>query len=478
MNKLSLKKISALLMAVFLLFSSLVFAEEDGYSEADLLGEIAKSLEIYARYDETEKETLYKGALDSIMEEHPELLDTALSGMLSSIDEHSVYYTPEESNELFDSLSDEIVGIGVTVLERDGKILVSQPIPGTPAEEAGIKAGDIIIEANGTSLENMELDMAVDYIRGQEGTEVTLKVWRSSVNGYLTFTIMREKVVSNPIEYEFMTLDDGEEAAYIQIYSFTENAGTYFEEAMEEVDKNGVKKIVIDLRNNGGGYLDAAVKIADRFLPDGAVITSEDHKVALFNRIYRATGDDTDYEVRVLINSMSASASEVLAAALRENGKAKLIGTRSFGKGTVQSVAQLENGGVMKYTSAYYLTPDGNNINKLGLNPDAVVENSYKETDALQFGEFNYNNVYKVGDTSPQIETAKKMLEYMGIFVGDINDVFDENLKLAVYAYQELKEGLYPYGELDKTTQLSLYTTMCEMKEEIDDQLAYALETF
>ena len=132
----------------------------------------------------------------------------------------------------------------------------------------------------------------------------------------------------------------------------------------------------------------------------------------------------------------------------------------------------------MKYTSAYYLTPLGHNINKVGIKPDAVVENSFNPVDMSQFGEFNYSKVFTLGDKDPQVETAKKMLDYLGIFVGDINDTYDENLKAAVNTFQGLKPELFPYGELDKTTQLSLYQTMSEMKEENDDQFEAALSAF
>ncbi len=445
--------------------------------EAQIAAGLAQNLEIHARYVETDKGSLYEGALDAILKEHPELLDTALSGMLSSIDENSVYYTKEETNKLFDNLTDEIYGIGVTVLTRDKSLIVSQPVPGSPAEKAGIKEGDIIIEADGTSLVGMDMDLAVDYIRGPEGTSVNVKIYRSATDTYHSFDIVREKITQNPVEYEILE-DEDKEVAKITLYSFTENAHTYFEEAMTEIDKQGIKNIILDLRGNGGGYLNSAVQIADRFLGEGAVILSEDHKIPLFNTIYKASGKDTDYEIVVLINEMSASASEVLTAALKENKKAKVIGKNSFGKGTVQSIVDVANGGVAKFTVAYYLTPNGNNIDKVGIRPDAIVENSFKDVDPKSFGEFNLNKKFTLGDKAPEIETAKKALSYLGIYVGEINDVFDENLKIAVYTYQDIIEDLYPYGVLDKTTQLSIYNTLSEIKEEVDDQLQAALDAF
>ncbi len=445
--------------------------------EAQIAVGVAQNLEIYARYEKTDKGSLYEGALDAVLKEHPELLDTALSGMLSSIDENSVYYTKEEKSKLFDNLTDEIYGIGVTVLTRDTSLIVSQPIPGSPAEKAGIKEGDIIIEANGTSLIGMDMDLAVDYIRGPVGTSVTVKIWRPSTDTYHTFDIVREKITQNPVSYEIIE-DDGNKIAKIALYSFTENAHTYFEEAMTEIDKLGIKNIILDLRGNGGGYLEAAIQIADRFLGEDAVILFEDHKIPTFNTAYKAQGKDTDYEIVVLINEMSASASEVLTAALKENKKAKVIGKNSFGKGTVQTIMDIPTGGVAKFTIAYYLTPLGNNIDKVGIQPDAVVENSFIDVDPKSFGEFNLNKKFSLGDKTPEVETAKKALSYMGIYVGEINDIFDENLKLAVYTYQDIMEDLYPYGVLDKTTQMSIYNTLSEMKEEVDDQLQTALDAF
>ena len=472
------KKIISALLCFVMMLSCVCYAEEDSKTEeAKIIEAVAKNLGVYVRYPEVDEASLLLGAINEILKENPELLNKALTGMLSSVDENSVYYTVDEADELFESLEDEIVGIGITVLERDGKIVVSQPVPGTPAEKAGIKPGDIIVEADGKALSGMDLDTAVGYIRGEEGTEVTIKVWRSSINGYINFTMIREKVVSNPVEYEELD-DDSGKVARITFYSFTENSYKHFKEARDKADKAGIKNIILDLRNNGGGYLDQAVMIADEFLPEGALITSEDHKIDILDKPYYAKGKDTDYNVVVLINGLSASASEVLTAALKEHNKAKVIGENSFGKGTVQTISGLPNGGVMKYTIAYYLTPKGNNIHKIGIQPNAVVKNSYKETDMSQFGEFDYNKIYSSGDKAPQIKTAKEMLSHLGIYIGEIDDVYDENMRLAVMTFQSIKDELFPYGVLDKTTQFSLYSTMCELKEEVDDQLQAALDAF
>jgi len=478
------KKIISALLCLVMVFSVCGYATEtvdekaeEETKEAHILQAIANNLEVYVRYPEVDEESLLIGALNEIFKDNPELLDKALTGMLSSIDENSVYYNKDDAAKLYESLEDEIVGIGITVLERDGKIIVSQPVPGTPAEKAGVKAGDIIVEADGTSLKGMDLDTAIGYIRGEEGTSVTVKVWRSSINAHLSFTMVREKVVTSSAEYEEIE-DDSGKVAKITLFSFTENSHKHFKEALDKADKAGIKNIIIDLRNNGGGYLDQAILIADEFLPKGTPITYEDHKIDVLDVEYTAKGEYTEYNVVVLINEMSASASEVLTAALKENGKAKVIGENSFGKGTVQRISALSNGGVIKYTIAYYLTPKGNNIHKIGIMPDAVVKNSFKETDMSQFGEFDYNKTFAPGDKAPEIKTAKEMLSYLGVYIGEIDDIYDENMRLAVMTFQSIKEELFPYGVLDKTTQFSLYSTMSELKEEVDDQLKAALDAF
>lgn len=473
-----MKRILSLLLVLMMIFSFPVFAEEteEKIDEIDILTSICNVLEVRARYPEVDGESLYNGALEAILKEHPELLESAISGMLSSIDEHSAYYNEEQKKKLFESLSDEIVGIGVTVLAREGKVLVSQPLPGSPAEKAGIKAGDIIAEADGVSLDGMDIDTAVGYIRGEVGTAAKLKIWRSSIDSFLEFTVIREKVESPSVDFEIV--EEGKKKALrINLYSFTENSHKQFKEALSQADKEGIKNIIIDLRNNGGGYLDQAIMIADEFLEEGKIITTEDHKIDLLDVVYTAEGKKTDYKVVILINEMSASASEVLTAALKENDAAKVIGKKSYGKGTVQTINNVYGGGAIKYTTAYYLTPLGNNINEIGITPHAEVENSLKEVDMSQFGEFDYNNVFSLGNKAEQIKTAKEMLSYLGIYIGEINDVYDENMRIAVSTFQKI-EGLFPYGVLDKTTQFNLYKTMSELKEEVDDQLKAALSAF
>ncbi len=466
--------LSLFMVLALTLSSCMVFAEESSLME-DIEG-IAENIEIFTRYEDVDKEFLYRNALAEVIKSNPELYEPVLKAMLSSIDENSAYFNEEESKKLFESLNDGITGIGVNVISNNGNIIVTQPIPNSPAEKAGIKTGDIIIGADSIDLRGMEFDTALEYVRGPVGTKVNIKVIRSGVKDPLTVPIVRSEVVSSPINYEVVE-ESGKKIAVITLYSFTDTSYDSFKEALAKADAEKINNIIIDLRNNGGGYLDQAVNIANLFLPKDTLITKEDHKLDIFDKEYRANGEGKSYKVAVLINGMSASASEVLTAALRENGVAKVYGEKSFGKGTVQTIIEIPQNSIMKYTTAFYTTPLGNNIDGVGIYPDVEIKNSTKPVDMAEFDLFSLKQVYRIGDQSPEIENAKKMLDRFGIFVGEINDIYDENLKIAVTTYQSI-QGLYPYGVLDITTQHNLYETLRNSEVEVDDQLEAAKRMF
>lgn len=447
-------------------------AEQFAYME-----EVADYLSTWARYKATNKESLYHGALKAVMENHPELYEEAMKGMLDSIDENSNYFNPVETEDFFTkAVTGSVTGIGVNVSLMDGRLVVSAPIPDTPAAKAGIRAGDVLVSADGVVFDDMPMDEALSYVRGEVGTEVEVGVRRSGVEHVIYFRMTREKIIDNPVS--FRVYEDGEKKAmYIRLYSFNEYASEKVREALDEADKQNITDIIIDVRDNGGGVLEEAVKIAGNFVPKDGIITVEDHKAEIFNKTYRSALKEQKYDLVMLINGNSASASEVLTAAVSENGVAKVVGEKSFGKGTVQSLVELNNGDSMKYTMAYYLTPNGNNIHKKGIEPDSVVLNEEIPYDGSAIPAFTMTQIYAEGDIGADIRTAKEILQLFGLYMGEIDEVFDANLKSAVAVFQSMS-GVYSYGVLDKTTQVLLRTHLDNGTVMVDRQLEAALAAF
>lgn len=444
---------------------------------SDLVAAVAKHLNIYGRYDEIDYTSLYQGALKRLLETNPELYHEALKGMLASIDEHSEYYTAEEAKVLYQNLSGEITtGIGVTIefTEKYGAVVTSV-IPGTPAERAGIRVGDILVSADGVSLIGLKSETILSMIRGEKGTTVVVGVERDGAS--LSFTMVREPLMGTSVTHEIFE-EDGKKVMVIRVYGFLSNTAEKFKESLAAAKKEKVENLIIDLRDNGGGLLDQAVAMADCFVPEGAVITTQDQRIQMFNQVFKGSeGKKEQFNIVLLMNEYSASASEVFAAALRENELATIIGTRSYGKGTIQSISNLQTGGAIKYTMGFYLTPLGNNINKLGLVPDIYVENTLEKMNPDCFGTFLYDKVYQEGDKGESIRVAKDILHFLGLYQGEINEEYDRDLYYAVYAFQS-QTNLYPYGVLDLTTQLELRNRLGMTNREHDDQITEAYAYF
>ena len=441
-----------------------------------LVEAIVKHLNIYGRYEEISNESLYKAATEKLLEENPEIYTTVLKAMLESIDRYSEYYTAEEAESLMTSVTGEIVGIGVTIDFSNGNAaVIASVIPDTPAERAGLQVGDIIVSANGVDLRGAKSEIVLSNVRGEEGSDIRLEVERNGA--ILTFDMVREKIIGTSITYEVHE-QQGKKLMYIRVYGFVSNTAEKFREALDAADAKGITNLIIDLRDNGGGLLDQAVEMAANFVPEGKLITTADYKIQLFNQpFYGKAPASRKYDTVILMNEYTASASEVFTAALRENDLATTVGINSYGKGTIQTINSLSDGGMIKFTTGYYLTPLGNNINGVGIKPDNYMENSAHKVDREDYGDFEYNRVYNIGDTHPDIRTAKEILEFYGLFYGEINDVYDQELYYAVYAFQT-QAKLYPYGVLDITTQINLDNYLDIVEVEQDDQLEAAFDHF
>lgn len=307
----------------------------------------------------------------------------AIQGLAQSYgDPYTVFMPPDEAKMFADDISGNFEGVGMELgIGDSGFLTVIAPLKGTPAERSGIHAGDVIAMIDGTPTDGMTTDEAVKLIRGPKGTTVTFAILREGEP--VEIPVVRDVINVPTIDSKY---DSSTGIFTISFYTFTANAAGQFERALADMRAAGAKKLIIDLRGNPGGYLDVAVRIAGRFLPKGALVVVEDYKGNRENVEHRSNGAGgvaSDVKVAVLIDQGSASASEILAGALKDNDRATLIGTRSFGKGSVQELIDIGQGS-LKVTVARWLTPSGTSISDGGLTPDIDVERTREQYEAGQ----------------------------------------------------------------------------------------------
>lgn len=314
----------------------------------------------------------------------------AIAGMTASLDDpYTVFFPPAESKAFADEIAGNFEGVGMEVGIKDGKLAVVAPIKGSPAEAAGVKSGDLIAKIDNTDSLTMNTDDAVKLIRGKAGTKVKLTLVREGAKSPIEVTITRARIDVPTVSTQTKpgltsaggSTDSGDGLRkdgifVISLYSFSQNSANLFRNALKEFADSGAHKLVIDLRGNPGGYLDAAVDMASWFLPAGVPIVREEFGRGMDEHVYRSKGYNifTDkLKLVILVDAGSASAAEILAGALSENGKATLVGTKTFGKGSVQELVNLTQDTSLKVTIAKWLTPKGHSISKLGITPDYVV---------------------------------------------------------------------------------------------------------
>ncbi len=299
------------------------------------------------------------------------LIYGAIQGMLSSLDPHSSFMRPDDYKELQVETKGSFTGIGIEITLRDGVLTVVSPIEGTPAYKAGLKANDKILKINGKSTKNMGLMEAVKLLRGPKGTKVTISIYREGWTQLKDITITRDVIPIKSVRSGVLDSDYG----YIRITTFRNNTSPELKKALKQLEKKDeIKGLVLDLRNNPGGLLDQAVKVADEFLESGLIVYTDGRvKDQRMRFTARPNRDHHDYPIVVLINEGSASASEIVAGALQDHKRAIILGTQSFGKGSVQTIIPLEDGSAVRLTTARYYTPSGKSIQAKGITPDIIV---------------------------------------------------------------------------------------------------------
>lgn len=327
-----------------------------------------------------------------------DLVEGLYKGLLEGVgDPYTAYYTPEEYKELMISATSSLSGIGI-VMQQDPdtmQVSVNYVYEGSPAEKAGILAGDLIVQAEDVMATSMELSEFATHIRGDEGTTVHLKLYRYG-KGYLELDVERAIIDVPTLKGEM--LDDG--IGYIRIAEFGEKTAEEFADAVSELEAQGMTAMIVDLRNNPGGMVDSVTKLLDQILPEGVVVWTEDKNGN--KKEYTSDAACLDYPMAVLINENSASSSEIFAGAIRDYDYGTLIGTKTFGKGIVQSIRRLADGSAIKLTTSRYFTPNGQNIHGEGIEPDIELEYEYLVQDATEYDMMDDNQILKA------IEVLKK----------------------------------------------------------------------
>ncbi|MGE7906745.1 S41 family peptidase [Peribacillus sp. NPDC094092] len=416
---------------------------------------------LYSTYD-TIKDNYYEEI------DQEKLVDGAINGMIKSLDDpYSAYMDKKEASSFHESISSSFEGIGAEIQEQDGQIMVVSPIKGSPAEKAGVKPNDIILSVDGKSVEGLSSSEAVLKIRGEKGTKVDLSISRAGEPEPIELTIKRDTI---PIETVYAEmLDDG--VAKIQVTSFSEHTVQELNTALEEMSKKDMKGLVLDLRGNPGGLLDQAIDMASLFIPNGKVVLQVEDRSGKKD-VYKSKNDgELKIPVVVLIDDGSASASEIVAAAVSESADIPLIGVKSFGKGTVQTAQDFEDGSNFKYTAAKWLTPEGNWIHKKGIKPDINV----KLPDYANLPYISPDKELKASDSSSEVKAAEEMLKEAGHDPGKIDGFFDEATTNAVMAFQK-EQKIKETGTIKDDTTVKLMQVIREKILKNDTQVKKAVE--
>ncbi len=403
---------------------------------------------------------------------YDEAVNGMYKGIFDQLDRHSVYYTPEEYQSFTSEMSGEFTGVGIQIVQEGNYITVVTPLKGSPAVEAGIKAKDKIISVDGKDITGYTTEEAAELIRGEIGTSVRLGILRNSEE--LFFNIKRDLITISSVYSEMLTDDIG----YLEITQFNDNTLELFGKEIGAFDRDGVYKLVIDLRNNPGGSLPEVIGMLNFFIiPEGPVATVKYGNGEVSEYTSSLTVDT--FDVAVLVNEGSASASEIFAGAVQDRDAGTVIGTKTYGKGTVQSLYPLRNGAGIKLTTAEYFTANGNKVEGIGITPDIIIENTFeeKDIDISHIPELDKYRKPELGIVGLDVLAAEMILDLLDYDVTGPDGHFDQTLERELKKYQE-DMGLYSYGVLDFTTQESLTKSLEDfMKiDDKDEQLEKAIE--
>ena len=358
-----MKKVYIFTLALFLFLNSTlaISSEGDIYKKIDLFGEVLEKINEEYVEDINQSESM----------------DSAINGLLQSLDPYSAYLSPENFEEMQTETSGEFGGLGIEVSMEAGVVKVITPLDDTPASRAGLKAGDYIVKINDTQVQGKTLTEAVEIMRGPVGSDIELTVRRRGVKKALTFTLTREIIEIQSVKSDLLDKNIG----YLRLTSFNENSAQQIKKRINDLNnEKKLKGFILDLRNNPGGLLSQAIKITDYFLDNGEIVSTKSRKASENRKWFARDGDLTGGKpLIVLINYGSASASEIVAGALKDHKRAIILGENSYGKGSVQSIIPLRNEGAIRLTIAKYYLPSGTSISEVGVTPDIEINEEGNE---------------------------------------------------------------------------------------------------
>ena len=399
-----------------------------------------------------------------------QLIQGAIKGMAESVgDPYTTYLVNDETAQLDETVNGAFGGIGAELKSDQSRVVISTTMEGSPSQQVGLQADDVITKVNGEDMTGKTISEVVKKVRGEVGTDVVLTIERAGTS--LEVKLTRASIAINTVKAEL----DKENASigHVRITSFAKNTAEELEKAVKDLTDKGAKAFVFDVRYNPGGLLDQAYKVANMFLKDGEPIVQVEDRFGE-KKIYKASSSIGEFKITqpyvLLVNEGSASASEILAAAIKEGAGGQIVGTKTYGKGTVQSVVDITDNSELKYTNAKWLTPNGNWIHKEGVTPTKEVN----LPDYAFLKIIDAKETLKVGTVSQNVLSAETILKGLGYSV-TVDGYFDEGTKDAVKSYQQ-KEGLTATGEADEETAQKLMDSVRALIQQNDTQYQAAKE--
>lgn len=398
-----------------------------------------------------------------------DLIDGAIKGMFGALDKHSTYFTPKEYESFTSDISGEFAGVGIYIEKAEDYIRVISAIKDTPGFRAGILPGDLIINVDDKDIKGYSTEQAAALMKGQAGTKVKVGIQREGTKDTIYIDITRELIKINPVEYEILPDNIG----FVKITQFNGHVVENLNKAMAEFKAKNVKGLIIDVRNNPGGLLDEVVKVCQQLIPKGPIVSIKYKNQP--QDVYSSTLAKAPYKIVMLVNEGSASASEIMAAAIKESGTGKLVGTKTYGKGTVQTVLTLTDGSGLKITIANYLTPKGFILDGVGIIPDFEVQNTTVDTIG-EFAPISGQKSIKLKDVSLEVLGVQQRLKALGYKVASTDGVFGKGTLTEVKKFQA-DNKLKLDGSIDADDIKVLEAKFNSTTKSKDAQLDKAIET-